>query len=210
VRKLKYQVSIHDAARQSGVAHIVKLSQFGADANSTGRFQRYHATVEAALIASGMAYTFLRPNLFMQGLLNLRSTIATQSAFYVAAGDAKVSAVDVRDVAEVAVAALMETGHEGKIYELTGPQALTHAEMAERLCAALGHRIAFIDIPPDAMREALLGVGFPVWQAEGLIEEYALYRGGEAATVTSGVRDAIGKDPRSFEEFAHDYATLFS
>jgi uncharacterized protein YbjT (DUF2867 family) len=204
------QIAFIDAARQSSVAHIVKLSQFGADANSTGRFQRYHAAVEAVLMASGIAYTFLRPNLFMQGLLNLRSTIATQSAFYVAAGDAKVSAVDVRDVAEVAVAALMEAGHEGKIYELTGPQALTHAEMAEHLSAALGHHIAFVDIPPDAMRDALIGVGFPVWQVEGLIEEYALYRGGEAATVTSSVRDAIGKDPRSFEEFAHYYATMFS
>lgn len=204
------QIAFIEAARQSHVAHIVKLSQFGADANSTGRFQRYHAAVEAALIASGMAYTFLRPNLFMQGLLNLRSTIATQSAFYVAAGDAKVSAVDVRDVAEVAVAALTEAGHEGKIYDLTGPQALTHAEMAECLCAALGRRMAFVDIPPESMHDALLGVGFPVWQAEGLIEEYALYRRGEAATVTSGMRDAIAKQPRSFEEFACDYATMFS
>ena len=83
------QISFIDAA--------VKLSQFGANANSTGRFQRYHAAVETALIASGMGYTFLRPNLFMQGLLNLRSTIATQSAFYLAADDAKVSAVDVCD-----------------------------------------------------------------------------------------------------------------
>jgi uncharacterized protein YbjT (DUF2867 family) len=123
------QLAFIDAARQSGVAHIVKLSQFGADASSPGRFQRYHATVEAALQASGIAYTFLCPNLFMQGLLNFRSTIATQSAFYAATSNAKVSAVDVRDIAEVAVAALTEAGHEGKIYELTGSQALTHAEM---------------------------------------------------------------------------------
>jgi uncharacterized protein YbjT (DUF2867 family) len=138
------QIAFINAARQSGVAHIVKLSQFGADASSPGRFLRYHAAVEAALQASGMAYTFLRPNLFMQGLLNFRSTIATQSAFYAAANDAKVSAVDVRDIAEVAVAALTETGHEGKIYDLTGPQALTHAEMAERLSTALGRRIALM------------------------------------------------------------------
>jgi uncharacterized protein YbjT (DUF2867 family) len=204
------QIAFIDAARQSGVAHIVKLSQFGADARSPGRFQRYHAAVEAALQASGIAYTLLRPNLFMQGLLNFRSTIATQDAFYAAAGDAEVSAVDVRDIAEVAVAALTESGHEGKLYELTGPQALTHAEMAERLSRSLGRRVAFVDIPPEAMRDALLGVGFPVWQADGLVEEYALYRRGEAAAVTSGVRDAIGKAPRSFEEFARDYAAMFS
>ena len=204
------QIAFIDAARQSGVAHVVKLSQFEADVNAPDRFRRYHAVVEEALQASGLAYTILRPNLYMQGLLNFRSTIATQNAFYAAAGDAKVSAVDVRDIAEVAVAALTEAGHEGKIYELTGPQALTHAEMAEGLSEALGRRVAFVDIPPEAMREALLGVGLPVWQADGLVEDYAHYRRGEAAAVTSGVRDAIGKAPRSFDEFARDYAAMFS
>ena len=204
------QLAFIDAAKQRGVKHIVKLSQFEADANSPGRFLRYHAAVEAAIQASGIAYTFLRPNLFMQGLLNFRSTIATQSTFYAAASDAKVSAVDVRDIAEVAVASLTETGHEGKIYDLTGPQALTHAEMADRLSNAFGRRIAFVDVSPLAMHDMLLSVGFPLWQADGLLEEYAHYRRNGAAVVASGVHDAIGKGPRSFEAFAHDYATMFS
>jgi uncharacterized protein YbjT (DUF2867 family) len=204
------QIAFINAARQSGVAHIVKLSQFAADEHSPVRFLQYHAAVEAALQASGIAYTLLRPNLFMQGLLNFRSTIATQNAFYAAAGDAKVSVVDVRDIADVAVAALTEPGHEGKLYELTGPQALTHAEIAEAFSKALGRQVAFVDIPPEAMRDALLGVGYPVWQADGLIEDYAHYRRGEAAAVTSGVGDATGKAPRSFEEFARDYAAMFS
>ena len=204
------QIAFVDTARQSGVAHVVKLSQFAADANAPDRFRRYHAVVEAALQASGLAYTILRPNLYMQGLLNFRSTIATQNAFYAAAGDAKVSVVDVRDIAEVAVAALTQPGHEGKSYELTGPQALTHAEMAEGLSKALGRHVAFIDIPPEAMRDAVLGLGFPEWQADGLVEDYAHYRRGEAEAVTSGVQDAIGKAPRSFEEFARDYAAMFS
>jgi uncharacterized protein YbjT (DUF2867 family) len=209
-RAQSQQIAFIDAARQSGVAHIVKLSQFGADEHSPVRFLRYHAAVEAALQASGIAYTLLRPNLFMQGLLNFRSTIATQNAFYAAAGEAKVSVIDLRDIADVAVAALTEAGHEGKLYELTGPQTLTHAQMAEGLSEALGRQVAFVDIPPEAMRDALLGVGFPVWQADGLLEDYAHYRRGEAAAVTSGVRDAIGKAPRSFEEFARDYAAMFS
>ena len=204
------QLAFVKAAKQSGVAHIVKLSQWAASAYSPVRFLRYHAAVEAAIQASGMAYTFLRPNLFMQGLLNFQSTITTQNAFYVAIGDAKVSAVDVRDIADVAVAALTETGHEGKIYDLTGPQALTHTEMAQYLTAAIGRQITFIDIPPDAMRDTLLGVGFPDWQAEGLMEDYAHYRRGEASVIASGVQDATGKPPRSFEAFAHDYGMMFS
>ncbi len=204
------QIAFVDAAKQSGVKHIVYLSQFGTDDTSPVRFLRYHAVVEAALKSSGMAYTFLRPNLFMQGLLNFRSTIATQNAFYAAAGDAKVSAVDVRDIADVAVAALTETGHEGKTYDLTGPQALTHAQMAEYLSTALGRRIAFVDISPEVMRDTLLSVGFPLWQADGLLEDYAHYRRNEAEAIASGVRDAIGKEPRNFEAFARDYATMFS
>lgn len=204
------QIAFIDAAKQSGVEHIVKLSQFKADANSPGRFLRYHAAVETALQASGIAYTFLRPNLFMQGLLNFRSTIASQNAFYAAAGEAKVSLVDVRDIAEVAVAALTEAGHEGKTYDLTGSQALTHAEIAEQLSTALGRKITFVDVSPEAMHDALLGVGFPLWQADGLIEEYAHYRRNKAAEVTSGIQDAIAKEPRSFATFTRDYAEMFS
>ena len=204
------QLAFVDAAQQSGVKHIVKLSQFAADARSPVRFLRYHAAVEAAIQVSGMAYTFLRPNLFMQGLLNFRSMIATQNAFYAAAGQAKVSMVDVRDIADVAVAALTRPGHEGKIYDLTGSQALTHTEMAERLSAVLGRQITFVDISPEAMRDALLGVGFPIWQADGLIEDYAHYRRNEAAAIASGIEDATGKAPRQFKDFARDYATAFS
>lgn len=204
------QIAFIDAAQQSGVKQIVKLSQFAADSNSPVRFLRYHAAVEAALRSSGIAYTFLRPNLFMQGLLNFRSTIATQSTFYAAVGDAMVSVVDVRDIADVAVAALTESGHEGKSYDLTGQQALTHPEMAEYLSAAIGRRITFVDIPPKTMRETLLEIGFPVWQADGLLEDYEHYRRGEATAIASGVQDASGRNPRSFEEFARDYATMFS
>lgn len=203
------QLAFVEAAQQSGVKHIVKLSQFAADANSPVRFLRYHAAVEAAIRASGIAYTFLRPNLFMQGLLNFQSTIVHQNAFYAAAGEAKISMVDVRDIAEVAVATLTEAGHEGKVYDLTGPQALTHSEVADRLSVAIGRPIAFVDISPDAMHEMLLSVGFPVWQTDGLLEDYAHYRRNEAASIASGVQDALGKAPRNFETFAHDYATMF-
>jgi uncharacterized protein YbjT (DUF2867 family) len=155
------QLAFVEAAKQSGVAHIVKLSQFAANADSPVRFLRYHAAVEAAIQASGMAYTFLRPNLFMQGLLNFKSTIATQNAFYAAIGDAKVSMIDVRDIADVAIAALTGTGHEGKIYDLTGSQTLTHTEAAHYLSDAIDRKITFVDIPPETMLETLLSVHFP-------------------------------------------------
>lgn len=204
------QLAFVEAAKQSGVTHMVKLSQLHADSNSPVRFLRYHAEVEAAIRASGLAWTFLRPNLFMQGLLAFSSTIQAKSAFFAAAGEAKVSLVDVRDIAHVAFAALTEAGHESKTYDLTGPQSLSHAEIAQQLSDVVGRAIAFVDIPPGAMREALLGLGMPVWQADGLIEDYAHYRRGEAEAVASGVQDATGQAPRLFDRFARDYAALFS
>lgn len=204
------QSTFVDVASRCGVKQIVKLSQWAADADSPVRFLRYHAVVEQKIRESGIAYTFLRPNLFMQGLLGFRETIVTQGKFFAAAGDAKISAVDVRDIAAVAAAALTGVGHEGKVYDLTGPEALTHQEMAEKLSLALKRQIQFIDVPPEAMREALISVGIPVWQADGLIEDYAHYRRDEASAVMTGVQDATGNPPHSFDDFARDYAPVFS
>lgn len=196
-------------AKQAGVKHIVKLSQWAADVNSPVRFLRYHAVVESLIKESGMTYTFLRPNLFMQGLLGFRETIIKQNQFFGAIGDARISMIDIRDIAAVAGEVLTGSGHEGKIYNLTGPESLTHAEMAEKLSAAVDHNIQFIDISPETLQNILLSVGFPVWQAEGLVEDYAHYKLGEASEVKSGVKDAIGMEPRSFDVFAKDYAFLF-
>jgi len=203
------QLHFVDAAKRSGVKHIVKLSQFGASLNSPGRFQRYHAVVEDYIRESGLTYTFLRPNLFMQGLLNFRSTIARRGIFYASAGNARVSAVDVRDIAAVAAQVLTEDGHEDETYELTGPEALSHNEMASLLSSATGMAIKYVDVPLDALRQFLLDLGIPKWQAEGLVEEYAIYRCGGAAQVTNTVFEVTGAAPRSFSEFAWNYSETF-
>lgn len=204
------QTAFVEAAQRAGIKHILKLSQWAASADSPVRFLRYHAAVEQKILDSGIAYTFLRPNLFMQGLLGFKESIVNQGKFFAAVGDAKISVVDVRDIAKAAAAALTEDGHAGKIYNLTGPEALTHQAMAEKLSAALNRPVRFVDVSPEAMRDALAKVGFPAWQLEGLIEDYAHYHRGEAAEIASGVRDATGSQPRAFEDFARDYATAFS
>ncbi len=204
------QCTFVDLASRLGVKHIVKLSQWAADVDSPVRFLRYHAVVEQKLRKSGMDHTFLRPNLFMQALLAFRDMIVAQGKFFAAAGDAKISVVDVRDIAAVAAAALTEDGHAGKTYNLTGPEPLTHSDMAKKLSQALDRKIEYIDVPPEAMKEALVGFGMPQWQADGLIEDYAHYRRGEASAIASGVKDATGLPPRSFDSFAQDYAVAFS
>jgi uncharacterized protein YbjT (DUF2867 family) len=204
------QTAFVEAARTSGVRHIVKLSQLHADVNSAGRFLRYHAAVETAIEATNLTFTFLRPNLYIQGLLNFAQGIKEKSAFFAAAGEERISAVDVLDLADVAVAALTDSQHKNKSYSLTGPEALTFGKIADELSAALGRTISFVDVPPEVMRGALEGLGFPAWQADGLLEEFEMYRRGEAAAIESEVTDALGRSPRPFAQFARDYAPLFA
>ena len=198
-----------DAAARAGVRHIVKLSQFAAAAGSPVRFLRYHAAIETAIRASGMAWTFLRPNLFMQGLLQLAGMIRAKGIMAAPIGDARVSVVDVRDIAAAAVAALTESGHAGRTYTLTGPEALSHAEMAERLSAASGRAIRFVQASDDDLRQAVRAGGMPEWQIEGLVEDYAHYARGEASEVADGVEQATGHTPRVFDAFARDSADRF-
>lgn len=182
-----HQSRFVDAASRAGVKHIVKLSQWAAYADSPVRFLRYHAAVERKIEESGMAFTFLRPNLFMQGLLAFRETIVGQGQFFAAASYAKISAVDVRDIAAVAAAALTQDGHDGKTYDLTGPEALTHGEMAEKLSKAVGREIQYVDVPEEAMMGALLNTSADVGEVDVYAREgnKKLFGGVNALSETS-------------------------
>lgn len=203
------QLNFVNAAHECGVKHIVKLSQFAADENSPVRFLRYHAKVENRVKELGLTYTFLRPNLYMQGLIGLKDYIKFKGTFFAAVGDAAVSAVDVRDIAAVAAKALIESGHENKIYNLTGPEAITHYQMAAVFSRVLGRDITFTDVAPEQMKAALTAAGFPDWQAGGLIEDYAHYSRGEAAQIDNSIYMVTGKDATSFEKFVNDYRSFF-
>jgi uncharacterized protein YbjT (DUF2867 family) len=203
------QVRFAELAEQAGVRQIVLLSQYASDENSPVRFLRYHAAVERRIRELGIGFTFLRPNLFFQGLFAFAGTIASERRFFAPIGDAQVSAVDVRDIAAVAVAALTEPGHEGRTYTITGPAAITHSEMADALSMATGREVAFVDVPPDAFRASLEGV-LPPWQLDGLLEDYEHYVRGEAAAVLPTVAEITGQQPRDFARFARDHADRFS
>jgi len=198
-----------DAAKRARVKHIVSLSQLGTDAGASGRCSRYRAAVEYHIMKSRVPYTFLRPNLFMQSLLCFRSIISSQGTLFAPIGSAKVSVIDIRDVAAVAVASLTQSIHEGKTYDLTGPEALSYAEMASLLSQVLGKTIKHIDVPPQSMLQTLLDLGVPAWRGDALMEDYGLCRRGEAAVITSAVHDTIHREPTRFSQFAADYAHQF-
>jgi uncharacterized protein YbjT (DUF2867 family) len=204
------QIRFAECAAAAGVTHLVKLSQFAADEDSPVRFLRYHGRVERRIRELGIGYTFIRPNLYFQGLFGFAELIARTGRFFAPISDARVSAVDVRDIAAVAAIALTEPGHEGQTYTVTGPAALTHAEMAQALGAATKRDVSFVEVPPAQFAAVLQQLGMPLWQIEGLLEDYAHYQRGEASAVTHDVSVVTGADARTFTQFVEDYADAFT
>ncbi|MCO1660963.1 SDR family oxidoreductase [Pseudonocardia humida] len=207
-RAQEQQERFVEVAAAQGVEHLVVLSQYASVEDSPVRFLRYHAAVERRVRELGVGHTFLRPNLYFQGLLAFADMIREQGRFMAPIGDARVSAVDVRDIAAVAAVVLTEPGHVGRSYEITGPTAVTHEEIATAIGAATGRPVEFLDVPPEAFAAALRGV-LPDWQVDGLLEDYAHYARGEAARVFPSVAEVTGTPARDVATFARDHAAAF-
>ena len=200
-----------DAARRTQVQLLVRSSILGADRESPAEFISTHTTCDRYLEASGLPYVIVRPNLFLQNIPE--STIPAIDAsgtFYVNAGQARLSMVDTRDVAAVAAVALTERGHAGAHYDVTGPEALSYADVAARLSAATGRRVSYADVPDDAARQGLLGAGLDEWFAGALVGLYQDYRrsgtGGYAAQVTGTVQQLTGRPPRTLDNLLTEIA----
>jgi uncharacterized protein YbjT (DUF2867 family) len=196
-------------ARQAGVRHLVKLSAMGADRDSY-TLGNWHGEAERAIVEAGVPYTFLRPNSLMQNFATFFRP--RKGRIYLPLGEGRVSYVDARDVGEAAARILSEGtegGHEGAAYELTGPEALSMAQVAETLSRVAGEKIVYVDISEDAARQFMQSLGEPDWLVEGVLEMHAVNKAGEYAAVTGEVERLTGHPARSFERFAADFADAF-
>jgi len=199
-----------EAAKAAGVRHIIKLSALGADQEDF-LLAKIHRPVERAIQSSGLAWTILRPNGYMQNVVTYMSdTIRSQGAFFSASGDGKISHVDVRDLAAVAVKALKEPGHEGKVYSLSGPEALTYDDVAKELSKALGRTINHINLSPSDLKNGMLATGTPEWFTDMLLDLERYYREQRAGIITGDIKQVIGRDPIKFEQYARDYASALT
>jgi uncharacterized protein YbjT (DUF2867 family) len=193
--------------RASGRQHIVKLSALG---GRESIFPSAHCDSEENIEASGLAYTFLRPNGFMQNLVNYNTgTIRSRDVFYGCQGNGAVSVIDIRDIAALAVIILAATGHEGKSYSLTGGEALTNAQMAEKISRVAERKINYVDLPPAEFKKTILSAGTPEWSAEATLDLQRFYREGKASRATDDVQRLLGRRPITFDQFARDYAFAF-
>lgn len=198
-----------DAARRSDVQLLVRSSIIGADQTSPAEFVNAHTVSDRYLEDSGLTFTIVRPNLFLQNIPE--STIPAidgSGSFYLNAGHARISMVDVRDVAAVAAVVLTEAGHAGAHYEVTGSEALSYDDVAAKLARSMGRPITYVDAPDDAVRQSLLGAGFNPWFADALVGLYQDYRrsgtDGYAARVTDTVPRLTGQPARSLDDLLSD------
>ena len=120
-----------------------------------------------------------------------------------------VSFVGTRDIAAVAVAALRDGGHSGQTYEITGAEALSYGEVAQKLTALLGQPIQYVALDDDAYRAALLSAGLPPWYADGLTALYRFYREGKGAAVTDVAAQVTGRPARTLDAYLAEHRTLF-
>jgi uncharacterized protein YbjT (DUF2867 family) len=193
-----------DWAVQSGSRHIVLLSAMGAEARERMALRR----VEQRIERTGVAWTFLRPNIFMQNFARgfVARQIREEGGFGLPADGAVVSFVDSRDVAAVAAVVLEGDAHLGKAYTLTGPQALTHADAARIIADVAGRPVEYRAIEEDVMRAMLLDAGWPVDQADTFARLLSAIREGRRSDVTDDVRTLLGRPATSFSRFAEDHA----
>jgi NAD(P)H dehydrogenase (quinone) len=198
------------AARASGVKHIVRSSGAGADPDSQVSIARLQGTIDARIADSGMAHTFLRPSGFMQNWVSFLAAQVKAGVVHAPHGDGAQSVIDARDIADAAAVVLSSPlAHAGRAYTLTGPQALTDAQMVAEISQAIGREVRYVDVPEAAARQAMQGMGMPEVMVDWLMSLNHVVKQGWAARITDDVQQLTGHAPRRFADFVRENADVW-
>lgn len=194
-----------DQAQAAGVGYVVLMTAMGMDTPAMA--ERGLRKVEVHLIASGVAYTILRPNWFFQNFTGfMGDMIRQQGGLYLPTGHTRSSFIDTRDIAAVAAAALTEDGHDGKAYTLTGSETLGYAEAVAVLSDVAGRAIPYVAITEDDARKALTGAGWPPAEIAIMLFLYNGVRAGWYTAVSPDVSTVLGRPPITLRQFAEAHA----
>lgn len=199
----KAAIPLIDEAVKVNVKQIVTLTAMGVEQDETFMLR----VLEKYIEASGIPFTHLRPNWFMQNFDSgpMFAEIKATGALHLPAADAKISFIDARDISAVGFRILSEPDHEGKAYTLTGKEPLSYFQALEKISLAAGKEYSYIPITEDVARASLVKAGVP----DDLIERWADFhnkvRQGFCAPVSAEVENILGRDPISFDQYANDY-----
>lgn len=191
-------------AKTSGVQKVVRISAIKADPAGPTNNTRAHGNTESEIVQSGLRYVFLRPNLFMQNLFMAAAQVKQSGQFSFATGDGLMGMIDTRDIAACAVECALSDEWDGKIFELTGPDAISYSDVAASLSELGGKPILYQPISPDEMYTMIETAGWGEWMA-ALARDYGqAYKSNWGNFTTGHVRQITGTSPRSFRTFARD------
>jgi NAD(P)H dehydrogenase (quinone) len=196
--RVEQHITAVDAAVAAGARRIVYLSFVAAAPDSTFTLGRHHWATEERVRASGVPFTFLRMNLYMDFLPRM---ISAKGVIAGPAGQGRLAAVLRDDVADAAAAVLTGDGHESRTYDLTGPEALTFTEIAERVSRATGRAVSFHDETLEEAYASRQGYGAPDWEVEGWVTSYTQVAAGDVEAVSEDVELLAGHPPVSLEDY---------
>jgi uncharacterized protein YbjT (DUF2867 family) len=204
------QCTFIDACKAAGVRHVIKFSGLDSRRDTAFPFGRMHKETEEYVEKSGLAWTQLRPTGFMQEYLREVPSIIKEGAFYLALGDVRLNPIDLVDVAKVGFLLLRNGGHEGARLPMTGPEALTMAEVADRISLAIGRTVRYVAVSPIERRQALIAHGIPPEFADALDKQVQERLKGEAESrVDLSTHQLFNIKPTTFLEFAQRNAEAF-
>ncbi len=197
--------NVIDTAKKCGVKHIVRSAGSLADANSSMGVRKVIAQTDQYLKDSGIDYTITAPNYFMQNFINFHADDFKNGALYLPAGDGKVAWVDVRDIAAVNVEVLLNPDkYRNQTLTITGPNVLSYAEAVAVMNGVLGKDVTYVAVTDEDAIKAMTEMQFPKFVIDLMIELNLCIREGFAEKTTTTVKDVIGKDAISFEQFVKD------
>jgi len=198
-----------EAARRAGTRRIVKLARLFAAPDASSILHRLQWQIVEELRASGVPYTVVRPQAFMQNVLLDAPTIQATDVIYSAMGPARLAYMDRRDVAAAVATVLLEDGHTGEDYAVSGPALLDYAEITAQLAKAIGRPLTCIDVPVEAALQGMLGMGLPGWFAEAYAGIIQFAKEGPPQVLTTKFQDIVGRPPTSFAQFASEQRSAF-
>jgi uncharacterized protein YbjT (DUF2867 family) len=204
------EIAAIDSAVRNGVKHVVKVTS-KASADSPVDRRRGQTQIEEHLRASGLSYTLLRANAYLQNLLALAPMIRQTQGFVMSAGNGEIGMIDARDVAATAAAIVTAPAeHAGRTYRLTGPHLITYTDVANELRTALGHPVEYRQISPDQHRAAMIKAGVPQGVATSNAQAFGLIADGDAAWLSDDVESITGAAPRSLRIFIAENLGAFT
>jgi len=209
-RQLELEKQFVDVAKKSGVQHVVKMSSMEAVADAKSPIAKIHYASEQYLQKSGLAWTMMKPNFFMQNFLGSAGTIKEQGKFFLPMGQGKTVMVDTRDIGACVAAVMTGTGHEGQRYKITGPEVLSFADAADRFSKVLNRKIEYVHVPMEAYRKTLARFLTNEWHLNAVCALFQEIAEVQTLHTTDTVQKLTGQPPISFSQFVKDHKAVFT